>query len=241
MKNFILNSAVILFTISTSFAQASVSDGDIQNKSSELFQEFLTNAKASPANVSGRRRAPRGTYDFNGVAVADRCESFVGGDEELGSNGVLTQQELTSNTTDYSRLMRPSALSDVCPNYSNLSAESRGFIWAVILTTMANFESSCDGSQTARGPNGTARGLFQLHQGHEAGYDGSDNECIKNASFSEENSIKCALSMLDLQFQREGKLFSNKSYWEVLRPNGNSQRADDIERALRNSSFCKVD
>lgn len=236
-----LYSAVLILSFSTSFASASISDNDIQSNSSELFKEFLTKAKSKPSSTIGRRRrAPPGTYDFNGVPVAERCESFVGGDEALGSNGVLTQQELTQNTKDYSRLMSSSALGDVCPNYPNLNADSRGFIWAVILTAVANFESSCDGSQTAAGPNGTARGLFQLHQGHEAGYD-NENECIKNASYSEENSIKCALGMLDLQLQKEGKLFSNKSYWEVLRPNGNSQRADDIERALSNSSFCKID
>ncbi len=137
-------------------------------------------------------------------------------------------------------MMNANALGDYCPNFKNLQTRGRAFVWTVILTAMAHFESSCDGDETAQGPNGRLRGLFQLHQGAEAGYDGNDNECINNASYSEQNSIKCALSIIDLQFQKRGTLFSNKSYWEVLRPNGRSQRADDIQRALRNSSMCKI-
>lgn len=233
--------AVVVFSFTQSFAYAGVTDAEIETNPSQLFQEFLDKTRPDPErDYSGPARNGN-PYNFNGVRVASRCTSFMNADEIMGVNGRLIQTELTQNISDYSRIMNPNALDEICPNFARLNPQGRSFLWAVILTAMAHFESSCNQDiDPVQGPNGTLRGLFQLHSGHEQGYDGTDNECVKNASFSAENSIKCALSILDFQFQNEGKLFTNKSYWEVLRPNGKSQRADDIERALRNSSMCKA-
>ena len=242
MKKLILNSiAVAVFSFSHSFAYALINDSDIQKNPSELFQEFLDHTIPDPS--SPRKLTENGApYRFNGVRVAGRCSSFMNANEIMGPNGRLIQKELTENISDYVHIMDESALDDICPNFRRLNPQGRSFLWAVILTAMAHFESSCNQEiNPVQGPNGTLRGLFQLHSGHEQSYDGSDNECIKNASFSAEHSIKCALGILDYQFQNQGKLFSNNSYWEVLRPNGKSRRADDIERALKNSSMCKAD
>jgi hypothetical protein len=239
MKTIMLNSFIVLIsTFSFSIANAVITDADIQNNSTELFQEFLDAAKSVPSAQASRRR--QSGYDLNGLQVAAACTSFINANDVMGPYGRLTQEELVNRQSDYARMMSPNALGDYCPNYKNLQPRGRAFVWTVILTAMAHFESSCDGEETAVGPNGNLRGLFQLHEGSEARYDGDDNECIRNASYSEENSIKCALSIIDLQLQNRGTLFTNRSHWEVLRPNGPSQRADDIQRAMRNSSLCKI-
>ena len=50
---------------------------------------------------------------------------------------------------------------------------------------MAHFESRClVSAANTNAPNGTARGLFQLHQGREDAYDGRSDSCSRNASLT---------------------------------------------------------
>ena len=111
---------------------------------------------------------------------------------------------------------------------------------------MANFESNRDATAGNSGaPNGTAYGYFQLHKGHEQYYDGNEGTCVQNASTNGRQSVRCALGMISFQLQRDRSLFSNESYWDVLRPNSSviyrgKRKYEWIRDGLRNSLACKV-
>jgi hypothetical protein len=187
-----------------------------------------------------RAKSMDGTYTLNGVLLNTDCSVFINRNANLGALGSYAINELTSNTADYPGLIGSRGMNKYCGRFPQLDVRQKSILWTLVLTAMAQFESSCNDSATAAGPNGTARGLFQLHQGKEAYYDGDDDACIKNASFDEEASVKCALGMLNRQMLRTGGvLFSNNSYWDVLRPNGAAQTSDDIARALAMSPLCK--
>lgn len=157
--------------------------------------------------------------------------------EAYGSWAKVIGKEL-SNQKRYSNLLEgTSDLQQTCPQYQSMSYESRFNVWVMILMTMAYYESSCGSTALAQAPNGTASGLLQLHLGYESGYSGG---CRKGDSRTPEGSIRCALSMLDDQLARDGKLFSEKSYWEVLRPRGRSQKAYLIRASVRGFTPCQV-
>lgn len=180
-------------------------------------------------------------YVLDGVRMNDKCETLIEKGGGLGSLGKFARMELMTKINDYRELMSSAALSRDCPNYVRLSISDRALVWALILTTMAHFESSCDVAVKANGPSGTARGLWQLHDGKEAGYDGAEGKCVKNASHDPIESVRCTLGMLDNQLAKSGGiLFWAKSYWDVLRPEGQSGKAVKIDKALKNSRLCSL-
>ena len=172
------------------------------------------------------------------VDVAPSCVAFLDGQNRLGQSGLFTVNEIVKNSKDYPDLLNSTAMIEACPNFLNLSTDNKAIIITLLLTTMAHFESSCRPGATNNGPNGIAKGLFQLHLGSEAYYDGSDDACVKNASLNPNLSIRCTLGMLNRQFEKTDKLFYEKSYWDVLRPQGEAQSVPIISRALSNSSLC---
>jgi hypothetical protein len=120
-----------------------------------------------------------------------------------------------------------------------MNLEKKSFIWVLILASIAHFESSCNAKASAQGPNGIAYGYYQLHKGQEQNYDDKKGFCKKNASLSVQASSLCALAILEKQYRNDDmELFNNKSYWDVLRPNGESKKSGLIRQALKNSSFC---
>lgn len=179
-------------------------------------------------------------YSIAGTAVADTCNTLIDRDQILGLLGKSVYNQFIQNAGLYTHLLDGGALKKDCTKYSQMrDVKQKALVWVLILTVMAHFESSCRAGANTKGPNGTAYGYYQLHLGQEDKYDGASNECVKYASKDPAQSSKCVLKMLDMQLERDnGVLFSNKSYWDVLRPKGAAQRADDIERAIQKSSYC---
>ncbi len=181
-------------------------------------------------------------YSLNGIQLNNSCQIFINKNLNVGALGAYTINELTNHPREYPELMGQNSLSQHCANFPNLEPREKSTVWTLVLMAMAQFESSCSNNATnTSAPNGIARGLFQLHQGQEKVYDGKDDACVQNASYSEQASVKCALGMLNRQMIRSGGvLFYSKSYWDVLRPAGEAQTTDDIARALARTSLCQI-
>ncbi len=178
------------------------------------------------------------SYTIGGTPVADKCVAFMSRETVLGETGKAVFAALKENKSALSRVMQGGTISKYCSKYPQMKDDQKMMVWVMLMTMVAHFESSCNISAKAKGPNGTAKGFFQLHLGREQNYD-DKGLCAKNASTSGKLSAKCALSMIDRQLEKEnGQLFSGKSYWDVLRPGGAAKRADDIQRTLKRSTLC---
>jgi hypothetical protein len=123
-----------------------------------------------------------------------------------------------------------------CPNYMQLKDSEKKLIWLRVIDAMVYFESSCDINARAKGPNGTAYGLLQLHLGREDDY---ERHCRTNDSKSSSRSLVCGLNMIYSQIENNDKLFFSGSYWEVLRPTGRSQRAKTIADHIWYYPLCQ--
>lgn len=123
-----------------------------------------------------------------------------------------------------------------CPNYSNLKEEQKKIILLRILDAMVFFESTCNINARAKGPNGTAYGIFQLHYGREDDY---ASYCRRFDSKNPIRSIVCALDMLHDQIERAQRIFFSGSYWDVLRPNGQSKKATRIANHIWYYPLCQ--
>ena len=191
------------------------------------------------AEIANRIQLGENTsYQIGGTNVSDTCVSFLTKEMFLGDSGRHIYEAFNQNIASFPELVKGGNISKYCSKYPQMKSNQKGMVWVMVLTMMAHFESSCSIKARAKGPNGTAKGFYQLHQGKEANYD-KLGMCAKNSSTSDKLSSKCALSMLERQMSREnGDLFSKKSYWDVLRPNGAARKADDIQRTLKKSSLC---
>ncbi len=179
------------------------------------------------------------TYKLGGLPMADACVSMMNQSQIIGKVGESIFKELTLNSELYSLLLEGGDVKRYCRKYPVLSINQKAFVWVLVLTTMAHFESSCSEKASARGPNGTAYGYFQLHKGKEDQYLRNSTACVKNASTNPAQSSRCTLGMLEKQMERSNRvLFYNKSYWEVLRPNGPADKAKLIAKALTAASLC---
>ena len=177
-------------------------------------------------------------YSIAGTPVSDKCVAFMNRDTVLGETGKAVFNALKENKSSLRSVMQGGTISRYCSRYPQMKDEQKMMVWVMLMTMVAHFESSCNISAKAKGPNGTAKGYFQLHLGREQNYD-DQGLCAKNSSNSGKLSAKCAFSMIERQLKRENnQVFSPKSYWDVLRPGGRAKRADDIQRTLKRSTLC---
>lgn len=180
-------------------------------------------------------------HRINGVEVAPACRIFIDANSRLGEQGAYAVNEVIEHPENYSSMLSGTGLNEQCPNWSNLEIPEKAQVVALLLTAMAHFESRCQETVPNRNaPNGTARGLFQLHEGREQDYDGTTNACERNSSMDANESIDCALAMLNIQFSRSGLLFDRRSYWDVLRPQGAAQTTGLIGQAISRSNLCQT-
>lgn len=165
---------------------------------------------------------------------ADKCEGFA--DEEgLGKWGQAIVDELHKNR--YEALYAGTDdLKAICPGFSSLNDNSKELVWVMIINAMVHLESSCDKTETARGPNGGLIGLLQLHLNRENVY---ANGCTRGDGKTPNGTFRCGLAMLNKQLTNDEALFSRKSYWDVLRPQARSQKFRKVQAAVRKLSICK--
>lgn len=180
------------------------------------------------------------SYKLSTAEVDDKCVAMMDGKMMAGDVGKALSQIFLDNSAKLGSLVEGGSVkAKYCSRYGKMTAKEKSIVWVFILTAMAHFESNCTRTASAKGPNGTAYGYFQLHRGHEQEYDGDKGICQKGDAAKPVAASRCTLSMLDKQFvNRQGELFSNKSYWDVLRPTGTSKKWSVIKKALMQSSLC---
>lgn len=229
----ILLAGVIAFSAS---AQA-MTEGEYDTNTEVLMPSYLEEF-ADALNMSQLQVDV--SYKLSTAEVSDKCVSLMDGKMISGNVGRAMSQIFLSNQSSLSNLVSGGSVkSKYCPRYGKMTAKEKSIVWVFILTAMAHFESTCNTTASAKGPNGTAYGYYQLHRGHEQSYDGDKGLCQKGDAAKPAAASRCTLSMLDKQFaNRQGELFSNKSYWDVLRPSGSSKKWSVIRQALMRSSLC---
>lgn len=163
----------------------------------------------------------------------DTCDGFVK-DGKIGLYGQIVREEVMKPAALKNIKQGDADLSRLCPNYPTMNTSSKANVILLIMTSMAYEESSCNNNKSARGPNGTAKGFFQLHSGRESTY---SSDCANYDSRTPRGSITCALSILDKQMS-EGNLFrQDENYWDVLRPKRWSKKTKSY---FPNPSFKEI-
>ncbi|MFZ3231435.1 MAG: hypothetical protein WA160_14605 [Pseudobdellovibrio sp.] len=231
---------LILFTLIISFGQitfSQVSQLEDDSRFQEgLFEEYLSEYAEI---INHEQFLEDSSYQISKLIVSDSCKVFMDKDELLGSVGKSIFKSISTNSKNYPQLLSNGTLGKFCRKYPNMTTQRKALVWVMLMTAVAHFESSCSDSASAKGPNGTAYGLYQLHKGKEENYDGATKACIKNASLDPKLSSTCALMMIENQLTKSGGvLFYKDSYWDVLRPNGRSGKAKFIAETLVKSSLC---
>ncbi|UXR63918.1 hypothetical protein EZJ49_12670 [Bdellovibrio bacteriovorus] len=186
----------------------------------------------------GGDQSPLDLFEYNkGRKQEANCSNFVT-ENGLGKWGKSISRNLNAN--DYSYLFEGTDdLRLICPSYSSLKNSEKKIIWISIINVMSIGESTCGTDprmNRAQGPNGRLAGVIQLHSGKEHKYSPG---CNKGDSKTPETTFSCTLHMMDDQLRREGKLFSRKSYWDVLRPQGVGQKFKEIKKVIGQLSICK--
>lgn len=224
---------VLLITSLSSQAQA-------QYETEDTYRDMYAYAAEFSQNLNNEQLSQKTSYKLSTAEVSDECIALMNASMFTGPLGASIAGAFVRNPNDLALLHKGGSMNRYCPRYKKMTQKQKSMVWVLTLTAMAHFESSCNSkAKNPGGPNGTAYGLFQLHRNHEAGYDGAEGLCKNGDSNSTYRSAVCTLSMLNQQFKaRNGELFSQNSYWCVLRPRGESAKAGQIRKAIQRSSLC---
>jgi hypothetical protein len=213
-----------LFVIAMMLAQQSSAASDSAYLKAMRAQQNFTMEMDAAADIS----------DIINKKYADKCENFAG-NGEVRKWGRIVEKEL-ARERQRALYEAPGDLKQICPAYTRLNDEDKKGLWILIVSAMTHYESSCIITEDAKGPNGTAAGLLQLHRGQEARY---SKGCRNGDSGFADRSLICGISMLNDQIERGEPLFSKRSYWEVLRPRGRSKRARNIMAVISQYPACE--
>lgn len=148
------------------------------------------------------------------LGVSSNCTRFIDSNGNFGSWGSYVMNRLSKS--EHPNLFAPAAdVGSVCPKFAKMSDQQKKNFLTWFVASMAAFESSCNEKVKAKGVNGTAAGLLQLHLGKEHNYG-----CKRGMnSLNAQANLECGLLMLDNDVARTRKLFPGKNnYWQVLRP-----------------------
>ncbi len=158
-------------------------------------------------------------------------------EDDIGVWGAVVAKQISSGAVP-SLSVGPPDLINACPNYNStrFSETQKENLWVLIMTSMSHYESSCVKAITAKGPNGRAGGLLQLAVGNEQAYSPS---CRRGDATDPARALICGMAMLNEQVQKDGILFSDNSYWAVLRPNNRVRKAARIKAAIASFAGCR--
>ncbi len=177
----------------------------------EVEEESSEELPSEPVPYGGRSQYP---MDQTRLGMASLCSSFIDASGNFGAWGTYLMGRL--NPASHPNLFRTNVgdMPQICPRFSRMSVEAKKNFWVWLIASMANNESSCRERITARGVNGTAAGLLQLHKGQEHRY---GCKAGMNSLRALEN-LECGLTILDNDIDRTERVFPRaNNYWEVLR------------------------
>lgn len=240
MKWFVVLTALI-FLAETSFAD----DGTGYVSTTEANAGCVEcNNSINSSNESLRRFVQNMNDISNGAMHVDKivsddyaplCEKFVD-NGQFKSLGKVVIQEVhrPENSALYDGT---SDLVAACPMYKSMSRAQKDGLWVLFTAGWTHRESSCDAHPREHsGPTkrGTKRavlaGILQLDKNHEGDYT-YGTLCENGDSSTPERSLRCSFSMLSGWIEKGNNLFSNGSYWEVLRPNARVHKGQKVNGA----------
>lgn len=211
----------------------SIHESQTQAQAIEDCANCSTNNSLAPQAVATLQETAEHLDRINENEWANKCTEFIN-NGAIGPYGHLIRSEIMKPNKLLNIKRGDTDLTSICPSYAMMDDSSKANVFALIMTAMAFEESTCSNDRSARGPNGTANGFFQLHLGREASY---GPECNNYDSRTPEGSITCALSMINKQMG-EGHLFRQESnYWDVLRPKRYSRKNRSY---FNNPSYAEI-
>lgn len=218
------------------FAQQSMGAWGASPLQRELMQNQAQAASlAENASLELDMNAATDVSQIINKKYGDKCDNFAG-DGEVNKWGLIIERELDKDRHQ-ALYNAPSDVRRLCPKYTEMNDEDKKGLWILIISAMTHYESTCIVSESAKGPNGTAAGLLQLHRGKEANY---SSGCRNGDASTAERSLICGISMLNDQVERGEVLFSRRSYWDVLRPQGQSRKASRIQAVIGQYPACRT-
>jgi hypothetical protein len=143
---------------------------------------------------------------------SSQCTNFIDQQGNINAWGTTVIQTINRYPEYLQSVVHD--LPQYCPNFSKFNKQERENFWVWFVAAMAMRESSCKPNAKAKGPNGTAAGLLQLHLNKEFAY---HTDCKNTHALDPHQNLSCGGAMLDRQFIRYNRIFLAKgSYWEVL-------------------------
>lgn len=198
------------------------------------------NKKGTKFSAKERKKLKKIVKIAEKMKYASSCKEKFISEDGLGPLGKYVKAELSSKK--YKELLRNNKpFKEFCPGYTKMTKEEKKNVWVFVLMSMSHYESSCRPQVEAQGPNGIAKGLFQLHKGAENKYSHWDTNkvCRRGDAKDPKESLQCTLSMLNGQIDRFDSIFFNNSYWDVLRnSNKPATHASKIKSAIQMLSGC---
>lgn len=175
-----------------------------------------------------------------GALWAHDCEDFIDSDGEYGKVGKALLANMDSKMMQF--LYDGSNVGDIkalCPKYQDFNEDRKKNFWVWMAASIAMAESSCNPEIKAKGINGTAAGLFQLHLGKTQNYCGGICGSI-NALDGPKNAV-CGMNMLDWYTVSEKNssnlVYWKGNYWQVLHPPQPGQRK--VAKLLASFEACQ--
>lgn len=198
-------------------------------------------ARAASAEFGGQSNMP--TNVGGSAADADwgkACGKFFDSQGNYGQYGNMVSQSLDPSKNK-SLFDSSKDLDMICPGFATLGNDEKKKFWVWTLSATAYKESTCkEKGADAKGPNGIAAGLFQLHKGKEASYPTQGQKCRNGDSNNGNNSIQCTISMLTHYKEKAQGLFvtSGKTYWATFRvDNAKADKTAGLDTCVRVAQF----
>jgi uncharacterized membrane protein len=190
------------------------------SKRSYLFSEpvvEMADDGAAPSEEAVSAEAMRSQQPLvpGRLGVATGCTKFIDSNGYFGTWGAYLMGRI--NRSEHPNLLsgKQSDLGRVCPKFNSMNELQKKNFLVWMIAGMAAFESACNERVQAKGVNGIAAGLLQLHKGKEYLYGCRSGMNALNGL----QNLECGLVMLDNDVGRTGKFFpSSNNYWQVLRP-----------------------
>jgi hypothetical protein len=174
------------------------------------------------------------------LAFKAGCNNFINKEGQLGPWGNYAMGLIRGKSEVFGGNI-PGDITRWCPKYPSMNESQRELYWVWILGAMASNESGCNPGITAQGPNGTAKGLFQVWE----------PVCPKARNLARpRDNIQCAVDLLADELKDRDNLMSTTSngkrkdatYWAVLRidgrDKGNSVANAKTRAIMEKYKFC---
>jgi hypothetical protein len=140
------------------------------------------------------------------------CANFIDEQGNINAWG-LTVIEAVNRYPEYLNSISQDML-NYCPNFIKFNKAEKENFWVWFIAAMAMRESGCRPDAKAKGPNGIAAGLLQLHLHKEYAY---HKDCKTTNALEPQQNLSCGSAMFDTQLIRYNRMFlARGSYWEVL-------------------------